>query len=97
MTNNDSVLKGIFIRALTEARMRNPGTALAQYIEAFITVQASGSPLNTSILPSYSPCNQFNSLLAHARAPDTDFYTTAWSSGPANTFVLSSVTYIASN
>ncbi|KZV73155.1 hypothetical protein PENSPDRAFT_683188 [Peniophora sp. CONT] len=33
------VLKGIFIRGLTEARMRNPGTYLAQYIEAYITVQ----------------------------------------------------------
>ncbi|KZV59441.1 hypothetical protein PENSPDRAFT_416959 [Peniophora sp. CONT] len=67
----DSIDKGIFIRALTEARMRNPGTALAKYIEAYITVQ-------------------FNALQAHARAPDTDFYTTAWSSGPTNsTFIAS--------
>lgn len=35
------VLKGAFIRGLTEARMRNPGTNLAQYIEAYITVQVS--------------------------------------------------------
>lgn len=39
--DRDSIDKGIFIRALTEARMRNPGTALAKYIEAYITIQAS--------------------------------------------------------
>ena len=32
-------LKGIFIRGLAEARRRNPGTALAKYIESFISVQ----------------------------------------------------------
>ena len=32
-------LKGVFIRALAEARSRNPGTELAQYIEAYIMVQ----------------------------------------------------------
>ena len=31
--------KGIFIRALTEVRARNPGTAMAQYIESYVTVQ----------------------------------------------------------
>ncbi|VDB84748.1 unnamed protein product [Peniophora sp. CBMAI 1063] len=61
----DSIDKGIYIRALAEARRRNPGTALAKYIEAYITVQ-------------------FNALLTHARAPNTNYYTTAWSSGPAN-------------
>ncbi|VDB92060.1 unnamed protein product [Peniophora sp. CBMAI 1063] len=38
--NNDHVtLKGIFIRALAEARARNPSTDLAQYIEAYALVQ----------------------------------------------------------
>ena len=41
-TSYDSIDKSIFIRALAEARMRNPGTALAKYIESFITVQVSG-------------------------------------------------------
>ncbi|VDC04949.1 unnamed protein product [Peniophora sp. CBMAI 1063] len=36
---NDQILKGIYIRGLAEARRRNPGTDLAQYIEAYITVQ----------------------------------------------------------
>ena len=63
MTNNDSVLKGIFIRALTEARMRNPGTALAQYIDAYIHVQVSlliltlnriqGNDTGNSTIPSW--------------------------------------------
>ncbi|KZV64450.1 hypothetical protein PENSPDRAFT_656575 [Peniophora sp. CONT] len=66
-----SIDKGIFIRALVEARRRNPNTALADYIEAYVTVQ-------------------FNAILTHARAPNTDFYTTAWSSGPTNsTFIAS--------
>ncbi|KZV77410.1 hypothetical protein PENSPDRAFT_679577 [Peniophora sp. CONT] len=34
-----SALKGVFIRGLAEARVRNPGTDLARYIEAYITVQ----------------------------------------------------------
>ena len=41
---NDSpnaVLKTIFVRGLTEAHMRNPGTDLALYIKAYITVQVS--------------------------------------------------------
>ena len=33
-------LKGVFIRALAEARARNPGSDLAQYIEAYIMIQA---------------------------------------------------------
>ena len=32
-------LKGVFIRALAEARARNPGSDLAQYIEAYIMIQ----------------------------------------------------------
>ncbi|KZV63103.1 hypothetical protein PENSPDRAFT_222782 [Peniophora sp. CONT] len=32
-------VKGIYIRGLAEARMRNPGTDLARYIEAYINVQ----------------------------------------------------------
>ncbi|KZV77387.1 hypothetical protein PENSPDRAFT_747114 [Peniophora sp. CONT] len=32
-------LKGLFIRALSEARARNPDSDLAKYIEAYITVQ----------------------------------------------------------
>ncbi|VDB84790.1 unnamed protein product [Peniophora sp. CBMAI 1063] len=63
-TNIEAIDKGIFVRALTEARARNPGTALAHYIESFITVQ-------------------FNSILSHSLATDTDFYTTSWF-GPAN-------------
>ncbi|KZV76054.1 hypothetical protein PENSPDRAFT_680511 [Peniophora sp. CONT] len=35
----DRILKGLYIRGLAEARMRNPGTDLARYIEAYITVQ----------------------------------------------------------
>ena len=35
----DQSLKGVFIRGLAEARARNPGTDLAQYIEAYVTVQ----------------------------------------------------------
>ncbi|VDB84784.1 unnamed protein product [Peniophora sp. CBMAI 1063] len=38
-TDYTSIDKGIFVRALVEARNRNPGTALATYIEAYITVQ----------------------------------------------------------
>ncbi|VDB96011.1 unnamed protein product [Peniophora sp. CBMAI 1063] len=51
----NSILKGIYIRSFTEARMRNPGTQLAQYIEAYITVQfnsilehAQAAPPNNS-------------------------------------------------
>ncbi|KZV73594.1 hypothetical protein PENSPDRAFT_682722 [Peniophora sp. CONT] len=61
----EAIDKGIFIRALAVARERNPGTALAQYIESYITVQ-------------------FNSIVNHAVAPGTDFYTTAWA-GPSST------------
>ena len=42
-SDKDNIDKGIFVRALAEARLRNPGTALASYIEGFITVQASAS------------------------------------------------------
>ncbi|VDB96010.1 unnamed protein product [Peniophora sp. CBMAI 1063] len=35
----NAVLKGIYIRGLAEAHRRNPGTALASYIEAYIYVQ----------------------------------------------------------
>ena len=47
-TINDN-LKGVFIRALAEARARNPGTELAKYIESCTTVQVSDpddSPLD---------------------------------------------------
>ena len=37
----EEILKCIFIRGLAEARMRNPGSNLAQYIETFILVQVS--------------------------------------------------------
>lgn len=33
-------LKGVYIRALLEARARNPGTDLARYIEAYTLNQA---------------------------------------------------------
>ena len=36
--------EGIFIRGLAEARMRNPDTTLAKYIETYITVQVCSSP-----------------------------------------------------
>ena len=39
VNDENAIDKGIFIRALTEVRMRNPGSALAQYIESYITVQ----------------------------------------------------------
>ncbi|KZV77391.1 hypothetical protein PENSPDRAFT_679560 [Peniophora sp. CONT] len=35
-------MKGLFIRGLAEARVRNPGTDLARYIEAYIMVQFNG-------------------------------------------------------
>ncbi|KZV75883.1 hypothetical protein PENSPDRAFT_14787 [Peniophora sp. CONT] len=37
-------LKSIFVRGLAEARRRNPGTPLANYIEAYITVQVQQVP-----------------------------------------------------
>ncbi|VDB84793.1 unnamed protein product [Peniophora sp. CBMAI 1063] len=37
--NSDADTKGVFLRGLTEARMRNPGTGLATYIDAYLTVQ----------------------------------------------------------
>ena len=37
----EEILKCIFIRGLAEARMRNPGSDLARYIETFILVQVS--------------------------------------------------------
>ncbi|KZV73152.1 hypothetical protein PENSPDRAFT_320110 [Peniophora sp. CONT] len=39
LNGNQQILKGILVRGLAEARMRNPGTDLARYIEAFIFVQ----------------------------------------------------------
>ncbi|KZV63592.1 hypothetical protein PENSPDRAFT_691500 [Peniophora sp. CONT] len=45
--DTDAVFKGIFVRALTEALMRNPGTALARYIEAYIYVQYDSILLNS--------------------------------------------------
>ena len=41
----EAIDKGIFVRALAEARTRNPGTALARYIESYITVQVSAVSL----------------------------------------------------
>jgi len=38
-TSLQSILKAIYVRGLTEAYHRNPGTDLASYIESFITVQ----------------------------------------------------------
>ncbi|VDB95869.1 unnamed protein product [Peniophora sp. CBMAI 1063] len=32
-------LKGLFIRGLAEARMRNPGSVIARYVEAYVTIQ----------------------------------------------------------
>ena len=43
--NREVIDKGIFIRALAEARRRNPGTALAKYIESYILVQVFLSAL----------------------------------------------------
>ncbi|KZV61448.1 hypothetical protein PENSPDRAFT_759424 [Peniophora sp. CONT] len=37
--SNDLDTKGVFVRGLTEARMRNPGTDLAKYIDTYTTVQ----------------------------------------------------------
>ncbi|KZV77390.1 hypothetical protein PENSPDRAFT_747116 [Peniophora sp. CONT] len=48
--NIESTLKGIFIRGLTEARLRNPNTALSQYIEAYITNQYN-SLLENALTP----------------------------------------------
>ncbi|VDB84719.1 unnamed protein product [Peniophora sp. CBMAI 1063] len=48
-----ATLKGIFIRGLSEARLRNPGTDLAKYIEAYITVQYN-SLLNNALAPQTS-------------------------------------------
>ncbi|KZV72629.1 hypothetical protein PENSPDRAFT_348252 [Peniophora sp. CONT] len=45
-----ATLKGIFIRGLSEARMRNPGTDLAKYIEGYITVQYN-SLLSNALAP----------------------------------------------
>lgn len=37
--STEADLKAIFVRGLAEARRRNPGTPLADYIEGYITVQ----------------------------------------------------------
>ncbi|KZV70986.1 hypothetical protein PENSPDRAFT_752121 [Peniophora sp. CONT] len=63
----NQILKGIYIRGLSEARMRNPETDLARYIEGYITVQ-------------------YNSILDHARAPNSSNYSRAWIGPPLTSF-----------
>ena len=58
----NGILKGIYIRGLTEARMRNPGTDLGRYIEAYITVQVSCDP-------SVHVCVHDRQLTLHSTTP----------------------------
>ena len=87
--NYNSIDKGIFIRALSEVRARNPGTALAEYIEEYITVQVPSAASHSFNSPTHVvSVPQFNSLLENARAPNTDFYAPSWSAGPSDGLVI---------
>ena len=56
--SQDQIMKGIYIRGLAEARVRNPGTDLARYIDAYITVQVSFLVATLIDMPDYlwPPC-----------------------------------------
>ncbi|VDB93435.1 unnamed protein product [Peniophora sp. CBMAI 1063] len=86
-------LKGVFIRALAEARARNPGTDLAQYIEAYIMIQfnallahAHGSTSNTSDLyaPSWTVGPPPTSLNAGGNVAAVDVLNAAFSFASPN-------------
>ncbi|KAI0031644.1 hypothetical protein K488DRAFT_71243 [Vararia minispora EC-137] len=71
----EETFAAILIRALTEARNRNPGTDLASYIDAFISVQ-NGPPTRKFV--------QLNGLLAFSKGANADLYSTAWVGQPPN-------------
>ncbi|VDC04950.1 unnamed protein product [Peniophora sp. CBMAI 1063] len=62
----DQILKGVYIRGLAEARARNPETALARYIEAYITVQFNSM---LSGARGASPNDSFYSVSWYGPAP----------------------------
>ncbi|KZV73157.1 hypothetical protein PENSPDRAFT_733138, partial [Peniophora sp. CONT] len=68
ISSGDQIAKGIYIRGLAEARMRNPGTDLAHYIEAYLTVQFN-SLLDNARAPGQS--NGFYSESWVGPTPDT--------------------------
>ncbi|VDB92051.1 unnamed protein product [Peniophora sp. CBMAI 1063] len=79
LTDHDVIYKGILIRGLSEARLRNPGTDLSRYIEAYVTVQFNSILDNALYVASnnsfystswYGPAEQTFSAVGNMAALD---------------------------